>query len=539
MKYKKEIKKMIPWMLLSFCIYFLIQIAAIVPSYVMSYIIDVVVPNGNIQKIILYILLFVLIPLVMGVGNSFYTYIMAIQCRIRSYDFNRRILSKLLCQNMTYLTVHSGGELSAKAMQEVSDYVYLWLCTIPQAVAAIFVSAITLLVIGSIHPAIAFGQLIFILLIIVPTKYSGKIVKKNSKLMFSALIRGRAIVAEAFSGIRTIKSMALENKLLAKYKKIYEDANAIFGKAVAVETVTTSGIRDFLSAVFLGIAFVQSAVYVANGNLTLGLLVTCISLVPRFHQGIVNLIGANLSFKKQIGKYDELLSYLDLDTEAEGDKTAPRFLENALEFVSVSYQYDDRQQVLKDFSFSLRAHTWLGIEGRSGAGKSTIVDLILRLFKPQAGKILLDGVEIENYELQWYRNQIAYVPQEPFLFSGTIRENIEWIAGSVSEQSMQEALEGCCIADLIASMPSGLDTHIGDNGVAISGGEKQRIAVAIAVMRGKPLLILDEATSNMDQASEEAIREFLHKKVNAGELTILSVSHRTAFHKDVDACLHI
>ena len=188
--------------------------------------------------------------------------------------------------------------------------------------------------------------------------------------------------------------------------------------------MTTSGIRDFLSAVFLGIAFVQSAVYVANGNLTLGLLVTCISLVPRFHQGIVNLIGANLSFKKQIGKYDELLSYLDLDTEAEGDKTAPRFLENALEFVSVSYQYDDRQQVLKDFSFSLRAHArWRGNQ---------------------------------NYELQWYRNQIAYVPQELFLFSGTIRENIEWIAGSVSEQSMQEALEGCCIADLIAKHAIGI-----------------------------------------------------------------------------------
>lgn len=537
--HKKEIRKMIPWMLLSFCIYFLIQIAAIVPSYVMSYIIDVIVPSGNIRRIILYILLFVLIPLVMGVGNSLYTYIMAIQCRIRSYDFNRRILSKLLRQNMTYLTVHSGGELAAKAMQEVSDYVYLWLCTIPQAVAAVFAGAITLLVIGSIHPAIALVQLIFIFLIIVPTKCSGKIIKRNSKLMFGALIRGRAIVAEAFAGIRTIKSMGLENKLLDKYKKIYEDANTIFGKAVAVETVTTSGIRDFLSAVFLGIAFVQSAVYVANGNLSLGLLVTCISLVPRFHQGVVNLIGANLSFKKQIGKYDELLSYLELDTEAEGDRTSPHFLENALEFVSVSYQYDDRQQVLKDFSFSLRAHTWLGIEGRSGAGKSTIVDLILRLFKPQAGKILLDGVEIENYELQWYRNQIAYVPQEPFLFSGTIRENIEWIAGSVSEQLMQEALEGCCIADLIASMPLGLDTHIGDNGVAISGGEKQRIAVAIAVMRRKPLLVLDEATSNMDQASEEAIRDFLRKKVNAGELTILSVSHRTAFHKNVDACLRI
>ncbi len=139
---------MIPWMLLSFCIYFLIQIAAIVPSYVMSYIIDVIVPSGNIRRIILYILLFVLIPLVMGVGNSLYTYIMAIQCRIRSYDFNRRILSKLLCQNMTYLTVHSGGELAAKAMQEVSDYVYLWLCTIPQAVAAVFAGAITLLVIA-------------------------------------------------------------------------------------------------------------------------------------------------------------------------------------------------------------------------------------------------------------------------------------------------------------------------------------------------------------------------------------------------------
>lgn len=309
---KKRIRAMLPWMLLSFFIFLLIQVVNLIPSYVMSYIVDTAIPNGNLIQIVLYVILFISIPLLTGVGNSYYVYVTAIKCREYAYDYNQRIFDRLLRQNMTYLNTNSGTELSAKAMQEVSSYVYLWICTIPQTIAAILAGAIILVALGSIHIWVAAIQLLFVIALILPIRWGGKLMKQNSKQLFGAVVKGRAVVSEAFNGIRTIKTMCLENKVLARYRDIYEKANAIFGKAIAIETVTTSGIRDFLSAVFLGIAFIQCAVYVSMGRLSIGLLITTISLLPRFYMGITNLVGTNLSFKKQIGQYDEILSYMDM-----------------------------------------------------------------------------------------------------------------------------------------------------------------------------------------------------------------------------------
>ena len=425
MNHRKEFRRMFPWMAASFAIYFAIQVVGLIPAYVLSYIVDTAIPGGNPGRILAYILLFVSIPLLSGAASSYYTYITAIKCRVYAYDYNQRILDRLLRQSMEYLNANAGGELSAKAMQEVSGYVYLWICTIPQAAASVLAGVITLIAIGCIHPYIAAAQILFILLLVLPVRYGGKLVKQNSRQMFGAVIKGRAIVSEAFGAIRTIKTMCLESKILARYKRVYQEANAVFGKAVAVETVTTSGIRDFLSAVFLGVAFIQCAMFVASGTLSIGLLVTCISLVPRFQAGVVSLVSADLSFKKQMGQYDALLAYLDLQPESEGTRTPGVFLAESLRLENVSFAYDKAKPVLKNFSLAIPRGAWVGLEGRSGAGKSTAMDLLLRLYQPDSGQLLLDGVPAGEIDLIWYRRHIAYVPQEPFLFHGTIRENLD------------------------------------------------------------------------------------------------------------------
>jgi len=535
MNYKRDLIKMAPWMALSFLIFLSIQLVNLIPAYIMSFIVDVVIPSGDWGKTVFYIILFVAIPLLAGAGSSYYVYVTAIKCRQYAYGYNRRIFENLLSQDMTFLTANSGNELSSKAMQEISDYVYLWICTIPQAAASVLAGIVTVVVIGNINLTVAILQLLFIIALIIPAKCSGKLVKKNSKLLFGAIIKGRAIVAEAFNGVRTIKAMRLEKGVLGKYKTIYEDANAIFGKAVAVETVTTSGIRDFLSAVFLGISFIISCIYVSMGELSMGLLVTIISLLPRFYSGMADLVGADLSFKKQLAQYGEILSYGELQGEEGGSAVPDDFLRDSLDMKDVSYAYNDGHPVLKQLSLRIPKGTWTGIEGKSGIGKSTLMDLIIRLYSPSSGDLTLDDTPAAKLSLAWYRSHIAYVPQEPFLFSGTIRDNIAlFCGGPVSDSDVEDALKGAYIFDFVMALPQKLDTNIGDNGVTMSGGEKQRLALAIALLMKRPLLLLDEATSNMDQESEKHVRQYLRERVDKDNLTILSISHRKAFHEEID-----
>ena len=248
---------LLPWMLVSFFMFFFVQIVNLVPAYVMSYIVDVVIPQNNLQLLVLYVLLYIAVPLVSGIGSSLYVYYTAVKCRKSALDLNQRIFHTLLCQNMTFYSSNPGGELAAKVMQDVSDYVYLWICTIPQAISSMLSIGVIFVVIGTINIYVALVQALFIVLLLLPVRISGKIIGENSKKLFGAIVKARFIVSEAFSGILTVKAMGLEKKILRKYAEVYEEGNRIFGRAVAIETVSTNGIREFLSAVFLGIAFIQ------------------------------------------------------------------------------------------------------------------------------------------------------------------------------------------------------------------------------------------------------------------------------------------
>ncbi len=202
-------------------------------------------------------------------------------------------------------------------------------------------------------------------------------------------------------------------------------------------------------------------------------------------------------------------------------------------FNHVDFSYKDSQQVLKDVSFELKAGTRLALVGESGEGKTTITNLLLRLYEPQEGTITIDGKDIANVTQKSLRQNIAVVFQDPALFSGTVRENIAYGRPSANQKDVRTAAQAANAWSFIEKLPKGLDTLVGERGVKLSGGQKQRIAIARAILKDAPILILDEATSSLDSKAESEVQKALEKLMQGR--TTLIIAHRLSTIAGVDS----
>jgi ATP-binding cassette subfamily C protein len=206
--------------------------------------------------------------------------------------------------------------------------------------------------------------------------------------------------------------------------------------------------------------------------------------------------------------------------------TAPQPFHRQITFEGVSFQYaHDAPKILENFNLTIAAGTTVGLVGSSGAGKTTAADLLLGLLTPDAGRIVIDGEALSRDSMANWRQTVAYVPQETFLFHDTLRANLRWAVPEASDDAIGEALR-LAAADFAFDLPSGLATVVGDRGVRLSGGERQRIALARALLRKPSVLILDEATSALDADNETRIYEAIHRL--HGSLTIIIITHRVS-----------
>jgi ATP-binding cassette subfamily C protein len=212
-------------------------------------------------------------------------------------------------------------------------------------------------------------------------------------------------------------------------------------------------------------------------------------------------------------------------------------IEKGIELVDVSFSYSGNAQApqLHSVSLSIPAGKTSAIVGASGAGKSTVADMLLGLIIPDAGTVSIDGRPLDESHLKSWREQIAYVAQDTFLFNDTVRFNLDWAAPGATEREMNDALASAA-ADFVSALPSGLDTVIGERGVRLSGGERQRLSLARALLRHPRVLILDEATSSLDSENEERIFRAIQRL--HGEMTIVIITHRLSTIRSADV-IHV
>ena len=267
-------------------------------------------------------------------------------------------------------------------------------------------------------------------------------------------------------------------------------------------------------------------------TITIGTLVAFTTLQTRLFFPIGSLLGVQIEVQSSLALFDRIFEYLDHEVDiVEGaERLAEPRGEVALD--SVWFRYDDAAWTLQDVSFMVPPGTKTALVGETGSGKTTCAYLVARLYDASEGSVAIDGVDVRDLTFESLADTVGVVSQETYLFHATVRENLRFARPSASDEEVEEAARAAQIHELIATLPDGYDTMVGERGYRFSGGEKQRMAIARTVLRNPPVPVLDEATSSLDTQTERLVQEAL-ERLSEGRTTI-AIAHRLSTVRDAD-----
>ena len=342
-------------------------------------------------------------------------------------------------------------------------------------------------------------------------------------------------ITENIIGMKVVKTHRAEIPIGSQGKKLFANLRSINATQVFYSYLTGVFVEP-VGFAFIGVLFLFSY---RNPNFNILAFGVIMYLVQRMFSFIQSMQGQLQSINGMVPYLQTVLQYrrevIHNREQDEGTRDA-KFLE-AIEFRHVSFAYQENRPVLSDVSFRISKGEMIGIMGPSGAGKTTIIDLILRLFTTTGGEIFVDGVPLNDIRLSAWRDNIGYVPQEVFLLNDTIENNVRFYDNSITDTAVVEALELANASEFIDRLPEKRATVVGERGVNLSGGQRQRIALARALARRPEILILDEATSNLDQASEALIQKAILGLKR--RITIMVIAHRVGTMENVDRTIMV
>ena len=341
-------------------------------------------------------------------------------------------------------------------------------------------------------------------------------------------------LVESLNGIQTIKAYKAEDEAnLNTEKKFITLLGSIF-KLSWVSNLQGS-LNGFFEAVGGVVITWVGAINVLNGNISIGQLITFNALLAYFLNPVKNLINLQPMMQTAVVAADRLGEILDLEPEKQGNETnklSPKIIAGDIEMRDISFRYGTRQLVLDNVTVTAKQGEKIAFVGESGSGKTTLAKLLLNLYTPESGEILINGTNIKDIQIDSLRERIAYVPQETFLFSGTIMDNLMLGLGDATPEDVIEASKMAKAHDFINALPLRYETMLEENGTNLSGGQRQRLAITRAILKKPDILILDEATSNLDSITERAIEQTIEEYSKG--ITTFIIAHRLSTIKRCD-----
>lgn len=369
--------------------------------------------------------------------------------------------------------------------------------------------------------------------------FFGRFIRSYAKDMQSEVASSNTIVEETLQGVFNVKAFANEFFEIARYKLKTNEVAKIGMKGGVYRGAFSSFIILGMFGAIVAVIW-RGVNLIAAGELATGELFSFVIYSAFIGGSIGGLANVYANLQKAIGATEDLMDIFDEPTEEihkPEDREALKDFKGSLEVKNLNFRYPNRpdEQVLKNLSFEVASGEQLAIVGPSGAGKSTLVSLILQFYRAESGSLIFDGKDSSEYQLSSLRSQMAVVPQDVFLFGGSIRENIAYGNPEASEVEILEAAEKANALDFIQGFKEGLDTIVGERGVQLSGGQRQRIAIARALLKDPKILILDEATSALDSESERLVQEALENLMKGR--TSIVIAHRLATVRQADRIL--
>ncbi len=360
--------------------------------------------------------------------------------------------------------------------------------------------------------------------------YAGKKLRSAGHNVQEHLADITATAQEAFSAVRVVRSFANEEAELERFRHAGRENYDALLKAVSIQGILAGVIEVFLIAA-LAVVFRTGGMSVIAGELTPGELVSFTGYIAFMVQPVRSVMNQMSYIQTGIASAERIQAILSAPTEDDKNRQTDTLITGNVTFRNVSFSYGT-QEILHGISLNVSAGGKIAIVGPTGSGKSTIADLIPRFYEPSSGEILIDGHNINDFGLKDLRRQIGIVPQECILMRGSIAFNIAYGLDDIDMDKVRNAAEIADISAFIETLPEGYNTLVGERGVTLSGGQRQRIAIARAVIRNPRILILDEATSSLDTASEYAVQKALNQAMK-GRTSII-IAHRLSTIKNAD-----
>ena len=525
------------WKAFAISVFGYLTYAATQPLFaaLIQYIVDTLQTKNKEAMMMLPVFLLTLI-IVRGVGTYLGTYFLAkvstsVIHTLRCHIFNKYTqlpTAYFDSKNSGYLMAlitHNVNEVTQATTDSVRTFVREGLTIVGLLVYLFYSQWQLTLVFLSVAP-----------IIVLMVTYVSKRLRRLSKLIQNSVGNISHITSEMVNGHRVVRSYGGKD-----YEKKRFSEGSDFNRRQSLKLATTMAIHNPLLQLLIGLALsglMYLALYIMK-DASAGEFVSYLTAAFFLPKPVRQLSEANSNIQKGIAAAESLFAVLDEEEEIDKGHYKVERAGGVLEFQNVSFSYpNSKEMALKNVSFKVRQGQTVALVGASGGGKSTVTNLVLRFYAQQKGKILLDGVEISQYQLDNLRAQIALVTQQVTLFNDSVANNIAYgaLAGATDE-TIKEAVKRSYALDFINKMPQGFATEIGENGVKLSGGQKQRLAIARALLKDAPLLILDEATSALDAESERYIQQAL-TEVMQGR-TSLVIAHRLSTIEHADLILVI
>lgn len=534
-KIREMIRKELPYFKLLFCFSFLssiiIKLISLIPGLLMKDIVDRWIPEGNLKNCLLYISLFIFIPILLTIGNAVYQYVVIVNGRNMSKRLSTLGFEKQVYQPLTYFDQNKSAELASYCRSESTKYILFWIMDVPRIFSSLISGIVVYIYIASFNKYFALAMVLYIPILLLPNKFFSKKIEEFSKKIIKNNSIVNQIISDTFRAIKNVKSLSLEKVMVNRVYEVTSDTAETFAKCAATENLYGTWTNSFVDNLFTGLLFTLGAIGVINEKLSLGILIIILNYLPVFWNSVKSISSAKLNYRKYLGEYDKFFDMLVMDDERQQDTgTLPFVYQDKLVFNNVSFSYtQERGLVLQNINFEISRGEWIGIMGHSGAGKSTVFDLLLKYYHSYSGEISVDGIDINKINTYELRKNITLVSQNLFLFPGTLKENLLLANPNASDQQINEVLSKVELSKFVNKLPQGLDTNVGEDGLLISGGEKQRICLAQGLLRDSQVLLLDEVTANIDSYSEGEIRDTIQKLRLENHLTIISISHKADF----------
>ena len=531
-------------LLIVFAIIIISSVLGLLPSLITARIIDQAILGKDMELLIKLVFLAILTLFLSNVVGVLESYINSWVSQRIVYDMKNEMFRHLQTMPHSFFTSEKQGDIITRMNSDISGVAGVISSVLTNIISNICTVVTTIVALFNIDIRLSIIGILVIPLLVLPTRSAGK---NRWQLLSQAQTKQdelNDIINESLSvsGSLLIKLFTQERNINERFDTVNKEVTSLSVKESRAGSWfrVVMGIFTNLGPLLIYLAGGYLIIRMNNTAVTVGTITATVNMINRLYRPVESLMNVSVTMTRSMALFTRIFNYLDMEP---GVKNAPTVIRPVLtertdiSYENVEFYYSEDVPLIKDLSFKVPTGKMYAIVGPSGSGKSTVVNLLPRLYDVKGGAVRINGYDVRDIELSYLRSNIGMVTQEAYMFNGTIKENLLFAKADATQEEIENACRIANIHDFIVSQPDGYDTQVGNRGLKLSGGEKQRLSIARVILKDPKILILDEATSALDSISESSIQNALDVLMKGR--TSIVIAHRLSTILQADRILVI